>query len=100
MRILEKPRAIAKATPDDRLRSIDLVRTVSMLVVVVGHWLLALVWINSGGETEVGYALSESKVMQYMTWILQVMPLFFLAGGFSNARSYAAARNKGTPRRE
>jgi hypothetical protein len=100
MGLLERPRAIAKATPDDRLRSIDLVRTVSMLVVVFGHWLLALVWINSGGEAELGHALGESQIIQYLTWMLQVMPLFFLAGGFSNARSYAAARDKGTPRRE
>ncbi len=100
MSILTKPRQLAQRTTDDRLRSIDLVRTSSMLIVVFGHWLMALVWINSSGEAQFGDALAESQVIQYVTWILQVMPLFFLAGGFSNARSISAARRKGTPRRE
>jgi hypothetical protein len=100
MSILETPRRLARSTPDERLRSIDFVRTASMLVVVFGHWLIAMVWINSAGEAQFGDALTESRAIQYGTWILQVMPLFFLAGGFSNARSIAAARRKGTPRRE
>ncbi|MBK5269334.1 MAG: acyltransferase [Acidimicrobiia bacterium] len=100
MSILTRPREIARQTPDDRLRSIDMVRSVSMLVVVFGHWLMALVWINTLGEAQFGDALTESRVLQYVTWILQVMPLFFLAGGFSNGRSIVAARNAGTPRRE
>lgn len=100
MSILARPREIARQTPDDRLRSIDMVRSVSMLVVVFGHWLMALVWINTLGEAQFGDALAESRVLQYVTWILQVMPLFFLAGGFSNGRSIVAARKAGTPRRE
>ena len=100
MSLMTKPREIARKTPDDRLRSMDFVRTASMLVVVFGHWLIALVWINSAGETQFGDALGESQILQYVTWILQVMPLFFLAGGFSNARSIAASRRHGTPRRE
>ncbi len=100
MSVLTRPREIARQTPDDRLRSIDFIRTASMLVVVFGHWLMALVWINTLGEAQFGDALAESRVLQYVTWILQVMPLFFLAGGFSNARSIAAARRAGTPRRD
>ena len=100
MSVMSRPREIARQTPDDRLRSIDFVRVASMLVVVFGHWLMALVWINTLGEAEFGDALAESRVLQYVTWILQVMPLFFLAGGFSNARSIAAANRAGTPRRE
>jgi len=100
MSVMSRPREIARQTPDDRLRSIDFIRIASMLVVVFGHWLMALVWINTLGEAEFGDALAESRILQYVTWILQVMPLFFLAGGFSNVRSISAANRAGTPRRE
>ena len=63
MSLMTKPREIARKTPDDRLRSMDFVRTASMLVVVFGHWLIALVWINSAGETQFGDALGESQIL-------------------------------------
>jgi peptidoglycan/LPS O-acetylase OafA/YrhL len=95
MTILSRARAAAVATPTDRLRSIDFVRAASMLVVVFGHWLMALIWLE--GETpHFGHALADAPWTQWLTWAVQVMPLFFLAGGFSNARSLGAARSNGT----
>jgi hypothetical protein len=34
--------------------------------------------------------------MQYLTWGLQVMPIFFIVGGFANAASWTSAQAKGT----
>ena len=30
-----------------------------------------------------------------LTWVLQVMPLFFFVGGFSNAKTYESMRRRG-----
>ncbi|NND84643.1 MAG: acyltransferase family protein, partial [Acidimicrobiia bacterium] len=92
--ILTRARAAAAATPSDRLRSIDFIRAASMLVVVLGHWLMALIWLD-GDTPRFGHALADAPWTQWLTWAVQVMPLFFLAGGFSNARSLDAARRSG-----
>jgi hypothetical protein len=51
--------------------------------VVLGHWLMATVVIQ--GDQIVGAnALTYVPALQVATWLLQVMPLFFITGGFSN----------------
>ena len=40
---MSKVRRLAADTPDDRNRVADLLRVVSILVVVFGHWLMAAV---------------------------------------------------------
>lgn len=93
--ILRTARAVAAATPHDRLRSIDFIRAASMVVVVAGHWLMAIIWLD-GTTPRFGHALADAPWTQWLTWAVQVMPLFFLAGGFSNGRSLAAAHRSGT----
>lgn len=65
-----------------------------MVVVVLGHWLMALLWAGPNG-LEFGNALDQSIGLQFLTWGLQVMPLFFLAGGFSNGRSLGSTDDVG-----
>ena len=38
--------------------------------------------------------LSTNTWSHYLTWILQVMPLFFLVGGYANAASWRSARGR------
>ena len=86
--------AMATATPDDRDRWIDFLRAFSILVVVIGHWLVAVVvWRN--GQVEGFNALERIDGLWGITWVLQVMPLFFFVGGFSNLVSLRAARRRG-----
>lgn len=73
----------AAATPANRDRWVDALRAGSLLVVVVGHWLM--VGLTPGGE--ITNALTEVPALQPLTWFLQVMPIFFLVGGV--AHSYA-----------
>lgn len=81
---------LAAATPASRNRYADLLRAVAILAVVVGHWLMAAVWIDDAGQhTE--NLLGIVPATQWLTWALQVMPLFFLVGGFSNAISLERA---------
>jgi hypothetical protein len=83
--------AIAAATPPDRDRYLDMLRTLAIAAVVVGHWLAAVVWIG-GGRLQAGTVPDMWSPSHWLTWILQVMPLFFLVGGAVNARSWRSAR--------
>jgi fucose 4-O-acetylase-like acetyltransferase len=85
---------LAKETPASRNRYVDLVRAVSILVVVVGHWLMAAPQLV-GDRIAFNQLLSTNSWSHYLTWILQVMPLFFLVGGYANAASWRSARGRG-----
>lgn len=80
---------VSRRTPADRDRLIDLVRAVSILVVVLGHWVMAAVVLapDAPAGLRVGNVLAEVTWLQPATWVLQVMPLFFLAAGFTTARA-------------
>ena len=73
---------------------IDGLRALSLSVVVLGHCFMALVLWNNGVPT-LGNSLALHKPMQLLTWALQIMPLFFFAGGASNAITWRAKRSSG-----
>jgi fucose 4-O-acetylase-like acetyltransferase len=89
-------RRLALETPPDRNRVVDLMRVISILVVVFGHWLMAAVEIEAG-EIVPGHLLILADWTHPLTWIFQVMPVFFFVGGFSNAKSWRSARERGEP---
>ncbi|MGH3218231.1 MAG: acyltransferase family protein [Streptosporangiaceae bacterium] len=73
----------------DRNRYADLLRVAAMAGVVYGHWLLINV-------TDTGGQLGGMDALGYVSWgrwgtlLFQVMPVFFLVGGYVNARSWTA----------
>jgi hypothetical protein len=74
---------VAAATPAERDRFADLLRVASIVVVVAGHWLMAVVgWRD--GRVEGGNAIALVPGLWLATWLLQVMPLFFFVGGLAN----------------
>lgn len=78
---------IAAQTPADRDRVVDAARAASLLIVVVGHAFMAVVmWRN--GVPKLGNLLAAFPWTQSVTWVLQIMPLFFFAGGAANAISW------------
>ncbi len=87
---------MADATPADRNRAVDALRACSILVVVFGHWLMAAVTIDRG-EIVAGHLLELTTWTHPLTWILQVMPIFFVVGGFANGVSWRSARRRGEP---
>lgn len=78
---------VTEATPPTRDRFIDVVRLFSLIVVITGHGIMLLVIIEPGGW-RLGNVLSGSPDLQALTWLLQVMPLFFFAGTAASMRSY------------
>ncbi|MGH3649833.1 MAG: acyltransferase family protein [Acidimicrobiia bacterium] len=87
---------MAEATPDTRNRVVDLIRVLSILVVVFGHWLMAAITFEDG-EIVPGHLLELADWSHPLTWVFQVMPLFFFVGGYSNALSWRSARRNGEP---
>lgn len=86
-------RAVA-GTPPDRDRVVDAARAVSLVVVVAGHAIVAVVaWPD--GVPVLGNLLAAFPWTQALTWVLQVMPLFFVAGGAANALSWQRHRARG-----
>ncbi|HEX9863716.1 MAG TPA: acyltransferase [Acidimicrobiia bacterium] len=85
---------LADATPPERNRVIDLLRAASILVVVFGHWLMAAVTVD-GGELIPGHLLILADWTHPLTWVFQVMPVFFLVGGYANGLSWRSARRRG-----
>ncbi|MFF3355030.1 acyltransferase [Streptomyces sp. NPDC002917] len=82
-------RELAGATPATRDRYIDLLRVASLGTVVLGHWLMAAVTADG-----VGNLLAVVPGLQLLTWVLQIMPVFFFVGGFSHALSYRSLCRK------
>ncbi len=87
---------LAAQTPTRRNRYVDFLRAASITVVVLGHWLMAAPSVDRGSLT-LSDMLHVAPWSQWLTWLFQVMPLFFIVGGFANAASWEAARRAGTP---
>ncbi len=90
---------MAEATPDHRNRFIDALRAIAILIVVYGHWLVAVVVVGEDGMTA-GNLLDVEPWTQWLTWGFQVMPLFFIVGGYASAASWSAASDRKTPYRD
>lgn len=83
--------AVADATPASRDRWADTLRVGSLLVVVFGHWLMVAVTADG----EITNTLKLIPWLQPLTWVLQVMPLFFLVGGVAHAHSLDSLARRG-----
>ena len=94
MGIWSTARDLAGKTPAERNRYVDFLRAVSILVVVIGHWLIAT-FSYVDGQLVPGHLLKSHPQYQWLTWIFQVMPIFFIVGGYSNAVSLESAKRKG-----
>ena len=87
---------LARQAPSTRNRYVDFLRAASIMVVVFGHWLLFAPQMLPDGPV-FGNLLSVTTSTHYLTWIVQVMPIFFLVGGYANAVSWRSAQRRGEP---
>jgi fucose 4-O-acetylase-like acetyltransferase len=94
MKTMIHARRLAERTPADRNRYVDFLRAVSIMAVVVGHWLIAAPVVIDGEIRGINM-LAEAPWTQWLTWVFQVMPIFFVVGGYSNAASWRAAAERG-----
>ena len=85
---------MATKTPESRNRYVDFLRALSICAVVFGHWLMAAPYI-SDGSIVISNMLEHQAWTRWLTWGFQVMPVFFLVGGYSNGISWQSATEKG-----
>lgn len=85
---------LAPGAESGRNRYADLLRVGAIGMVVVGHWLLTDITYKGG-------TLSGLDALEHISWggwvtlVFQVMPVFFLVGGYVNARSWTAHQQRG-----
>jgi fucose 4-O-acetylase-like acetyltransferase len=84
---------LAERTPAARDRYVDFLRALSIVTVIAGHWMIAMIRWQGGLITSFN-AIGVTPWLWLATWFLQVMPLFFFVGGFSNVVSYESMRRK------
>lgn len=95
MSLWSRAKDLATQTPEDRNRYVDFLRAASILVVITGHWLIAAPYYADGALTP-SDLLEVQPWTQWLTWIFQVMPIFFIVGGYSNAVSLESTHRRGT----
>jgi len=79
MALFPSPAEVEAGTPATRDRAIDVIRIVSLVGVVVGHTVMATSTLRDGVFIW-SNLLTASPVFQALTWVFQIMPLFFFAG--------------------
>ncbi len=73
---------------------IDVARACSVLVVVVFHTLLYRIELTEAGPTLVPWA--APTWLYPLSWVLMIMPLFFVAGGFAHTLTVDRMRREGS----
>lgn len=96
--MLSKAFEVARQTPASRNRAADFFRTLAICFVVLGHWMLVAPFVPES-ELELRNILAVQPWTRYLTWLFQVMPVFFFVGGYSNAASWSSTRTSPEKRR-
>lgn len=79
------------ATPATRDRYVDLLRAVSIAVVVLWHWVFSVTHVNHRGALTMPNPIGQVHLLWLATWVLQIMPVFFFVGGFANLAGLAGS---------
>jgi fucose 4-O-acetylase-like acetyltransferase len=94
MAVFPSPAGVEASTPATRDRAIDVIRIVSLCGVVLGHCVMAtselrdnvFIWSN---------LLTASPAFQALTWVFQIMPLFFFAGVAASVATWRSGMSWG-----
>ncbi|MFJ8109905.1 acyltransferase [Streptomyces sp. NPDC096132] len=78
-----------------RDRYVDFLRAWAILLVVLGHWLITGLIRHPDGRITAPELLASVPWTQWLTLGFQIMPLFFLAGGYAASGSWVRARAGG-----
>ncbi len=81
------------ATPT-RDHAVDLVRAAFLVVVVGLHVMMAGITVETDGLA-ITNSLDGHPIFAWSTWLVQVMPLFFVMGGFSSLLAWRRQRERG-----
>ncbi|MFF1737295.1 acyltransferase [Streptomyces sp. NPDC058247] len=87
--------AIDAKTPAHRDRAIDGLRALALIAVPMGHWLLGGFSLDGQGALHNASPLSSFGFLAPISWVLQMLGIFFLVGGYASVLSYRRALETG-----
>lgn len=87
--------ALVDATPPSRDRYVDFLRALSIVVVILWHWVFSITQWNSDGSLGMPNPIGDVPGLWLATWVLQIMPVFFFVGGFANLAALEAIERRG-----
>lgn len=82
------------ALTGNRDRVVDLIRLTSLIVVIAGHSLMLTVSVDDG-RLVLGNTLADVPLLQPMTWLFQILPLFFFAGAAASTYGWRPGTRPG-----
>jgi len=88
-------RDVADAAPPGRDRVVDATRAAAILVVIAWHWVGSVTHRDANGTLVMPNPIADVPGGWLATWVLQVMPAFFVVGGFANLASWHSVLRSG-----
>ncbi|WP_166347013.1 acyltransferase family protein [Phytoactinopolyspora limicola] len=82
------------ATPPDRNRAVDFLRVAAICVVITWHWTLS-VNHRRDGQLVNPNPVEDVPGGWLLTWVFQIMPLFFIIGGYANLTGWDSVTRAG-----
>ncbi|WP_406498675.1 acyltransferase [Streptomyces sp. NBC_01604] len=86
---------VQQRTPAHRDRAVDGLRALALLSVPVGHWLLGGLTRDPGGALHNASPLAAFGFLAPASWLLQMLGIFFLVGGYSSVLSLRRSTERG-----
>ncbi|MGW7574623.1 acyltransferase family protein [Streptomyces sp. NPDC054765] len=86
---------IGSREPRQRDRAIDGLRALALLAVPTGHWLIGGFVRDSNTSLHNASPLSSFGPLAPLTWVLQMLGIFFLVGGYASVLSFQRAAERG-----
>jgi len=87
--------ATRPAIPAGRDLTLDLARVACVLVVVFVHLVLVGVGRNPDGSPLIDSPVTGSRWVAPVSWVAEIMPLFFVVGGFAAKTGWESAQARG-----
>ncbi|PPF88267.1 acyltransferase [Subtercola sp. Z020] len=75
--------------------TLDIARVFCVLLVVIIHLLMVGVGFGADGQLAVSRPLEQQWWFAPVTWIGQIMPLFFVVGGFASLTAWRSSQRRG-----
>ncbi|MGH3910881.1 MAG: acyltransferase family protein, partial [Pseudonocardiaceae bacterium] len=75
---------------------VDATRAAAILVVIAWHWAGSMTHCDADGTLVMPNPIADVPGGWLATWVLQVMPAFFVVGGFANLASWNSALRSGS----
>ncbi|WP_206502465.1 acyltransferase family protein [Streptomyces chrestomyceticus] len=90
------PGTVGRLPVVQRDRAVDGLRALALLAVPTGHWLVGGFVRDPDSSLHNASPLSTFAPLAPITWVLQMLGIFFLVGGYASVLSFRRATGRGT----